>query len=245
MGRSLTGTVIITGGNGLLGSEIAIAITKRQPFAHLLLTARDTKGKDVHDLIARIQLIGPRSVEVLFLDLTDLRSVSSFAHSTVDRVRNGEIPPVIDLIHSAAIASYTYDEPTRDGHDPVYQTNCVAPFFLTVGLLEAFHAGDGTSDGGARVINIGCAAISYGRLDYFGGDRGRGDHPPGTLMSVKEAHIRYGSSKLLGSAALYALRRSLANVRDLSRITISTLPLTANYRRATLPSTSSPWIQGA
>lgn len=222
MGRSLTGTVIITGGNGLLGSEIATAIAKRQPFAHLLLAARDTKGKDVHDLIARIQLIGPRSVEVLYLDLTDLRSVTSFAHSTIDRVRNNEIPPVIDLIHSAAIASYTYDELTRDGYDPVYQTNCLAPFFLTVGLLEAFRAGDGTSDDGvARVINIRCAAISYGKLDYFDGHRGRDGHhpPPGTLMSAKEAHVRYSSSKLLASAALYALRRSLANVCIVGRDT--------------------------
>lgn len=225
MGRSLTGTVIITGGNGLLGSEIAIAIAKRQPFVHLLLTARDTRGKDVHDLIAKIQLIGPRSVEVLYLDLTDLRSVASFAHSTLDRVRNNEIPPVIDLIHSAAIVSYKYDEPTRDGYDPVYQTNCVAPFFLTVGLLEAFRAGDGNPDGGARVINIGCALISYGRLDYFDGDRGRDDHPPGTLMSAKEAHIRYGSSKLLGSTALYALRRSLAHVRVLGEDATPTLSL--------------------
>lgn len=213
MGRSLTGTVIVTGGNGLLGSEIAIAIAKRQPFAHLLLTARDPKEKDVHDLIARIQFVGPRSVEVLHLDLADLRSVTSFARSTVDRVRNSEIPPVVDLIHSAAVASYTVDELTVDGYDPVYQTNCAAPFFLTVGLLEAFRAGDGTSDGGAKVINIGCSAVSYGRLDYFDGDRGKDDRPPGTLMSAKEGHIRYGSSKLLASVALYALRRSLANVR--------------------------------
>lgn len=201
MGRPLTGTVIITGGNGLLGSEIAIAIAKRQPFAHLLLTARDVKGQDVHDLIARIQLVGPRSVEVLHLDLTDLRSVTDFTHSTVDRVRNNEIPPVVDLIHSAAIASYTVDEPTIDGYDPVYQTNCLAPFFLTVGLLEAFR------DGGAKVINIGCSAVSHGRLDYFDGGRRR------TLMSAKEGHSRYGSSKLLASVALYALRRSLVSVR--------------------------------
>lgn len=212
MSRPLTGTVIITGGNGLLGSEIAIAIAKRQPFAHLLLTARDVKGQDVHGLIARIQLVGPRSVEVLHLDLTDLRSVINFAQSTVDRVRNNEIPPVVDLIHSAAIASYTVDQPTIDGYDPVYQTNCLAPFFLTVGLLEALRAGDGIPDGGAKVINIGCSAASHGRLDYFDGGQRRDDRPPGTLMSAREGHNRYGSSKLLASAALYALRRSLVSV---------------------------------
>lgn len=212
MGRALTGTVIITGGNGLLGSEIAIAIAKRQPFTHLLLTARDPKAKDTQDLVARIQLVGPRSVEVLQLDLTDLKSVTKFARSTVDRVRKDEIPPVVDLIHSAAIASYTVDVLTSDGHDPVYQTNCVAPFVLTVGLLEAFHAGHGSSDGGAKVVYIGCSAISHGELDYFDRGRRKNGQSPGTPMSAKEGNIRYGSSKLLASVALYALRRSLANV---------------------------------
>lgn len=211
MGRALTGTVIITGGNGLLGTEIAVAIAKKQPFVHLLLTARDTKAKDVQDLIAKIQLVGPRSVEVLHLDLTDLGSVTKLAHSTVDRVRKNEIPPVVVLIHSAAIASYTVDNLTRDGYDPVYQTNCVAPFVLTVGLLEAFRA-DGSSDGSAKVINIGCSAVSHGRLDYFDCGRGQDGRSPGTSMSAKEGNIRYGSSKLLASVALYALRRSLANV---------------------------------
>lgn len=212
MGRSLTGTVIITGGNGLLGSEIAVAIAKKQPFAHLLLTARDIIGEDVRNLIMRIRHIGPRSIEVISLDLTDLRSVTDFAQSTVERVRNSKIPPVVDLIHSAAIASYTVDELTIDGYDPVYQTNCVAPFFLTVGLLEAFRAEDGTADGGAKVINIGCSAASNGRLDYFDCSHGGHDRPPGTSMSAKEGNIRYRSSKLLASVVLYALRRSLASV---------------------------------
>ncbi|KAJ5670402.1 uncharacterized protein N7477_005765 [Penicillium maclennaniae] len=215
MGRSLTGTVIITGGNGQLGSEIAIAIVKTQPFAHILLTVRDTTRADVRDLISKVRFIGPRSIEVITLDLNDLRSVSDFAQSTVERVRRNEIPPVVDLIHSAAIASYTVDEPTLDGYDPVYQTNCVAPFFLTIGLLEAFRAGDGTPDGGAKVINIGCSAVSYGRLDYFNRED-RDDRRPGTPMSAKEGNIRYGSSKLLISVALYALRRSLTSTGNIA-----------------------------
>jgi mannan polymerase II complex ANP1 subunit len=212
MGRSLTGTVIITGGNGQLGSEIAVAIAKTQPFAHILLTARDIKGADVRNLIAKVRLVGPRSIEAINLDLNDLRSVTDFAQSTVERVRRNEIPPVVNLIHSAAIASYIVDELTIDGYDSVYQTNCVAPFFLTIGLLESFRAGDGTPDGGAKVINIGCSAVSYGRLDYFDSDQGRDDRRPGTPMSAKEGNVRYGSSKLLISVAFYALRRSLASV---------------------------------
>ncbi|OQD91118.1 hypothetical protein PENANT_c001G07737 [Penicillium antarcticum] len=210
MGTPLTGTVLITGGNGLLGSEIAIEIAKKQPFVHLLLTARDIRTDDVRDLIGKIRLIGPRSIEVLALDLTDLKSVASFASSTVDRVRFKDIPPVTSLIHSAVATSYVVDDLTSDGYDPVFQTNCLSPFLLTIGLLEAFRAGDGTPKGGAKVINIGCsAATSCGQLDYFDRDHGRHDRQIGSSLSAKEGNIRFGSSKLIASVALYALRRSL------------------------------------
>ncbi|KAJ5893749.1 hypothetical protein N7495_005440 [Penicillium taxi] len=209
MSKPLTGTVIITGSNGSLGSEIALAIAKSQPWVHLLLTARNTRGEDLHILMNKIRLIGPRSVEVLTLDLDDLKSVLDFAQTTVERVKSKQIPPVVSLIHSAATLSYTIDDFTLDGYDPVYQTNCIAPFFLTVGLLEAFHAGDGSPYGAAKVINIGCSAATYGRLDYFDHDQGRDHRPAGTLLSAKEARLRFGSSKLLSSVALYALRRSL------------------------------------
>ncbi|CAI7648190.1 unnamed protein product [Penicillium glandicola] len=209
MGTPLTGTVIITGGNGLLGSEIAIEIAKKQPFVHLLLTARDIRTDDVRELMEKVRLIGPRSIEVLALDLTDLKSVASFAKTTVDRVRLRDIPPVTSLIHSAVATSYVIDDLTSDGYDPVYQTNCLSPFLLTIGLLEAFRAGDGTPKGGAKVINIGCSATSSGRLDYFDSDNGRQGRRPGTALNAKEEHIRFGSSKLMASVALYALRRSL------------------------------------
>ncbi|RAL04738.1 Anp1-domain-containing protein [Aspergillus ibericus CBS 121593] len=210
MGTPLVGTAIITGGNGLLGSEIAVAIAKAQPFVHLLLVARDIRSDSVKDVTDRIRLVGPRSVEVVKADLACFNSIVSFSQYTVERVRSKEIPPVILLINSAAISSYVTDQVTRDGYDPVYQTNCIAPFLLTVSLLEAFRAGDGTPNGGARVINVGCSAMSKGSLDYFDNeDPESAARPPGTPMSTKEATSRFGSSKLLMSAAMYALRRSL------------------------------------
>lgn len=224
MGTPLIGTVIITGGNGSLGSEIAISIAKSQPFAHLLLAVRDTRSESVRKITERIRLIGPRSLEVLKLDLTSFASVIDFTQNTVKRVQNRDIPPVIVLINSAAVSSYVADRVTLDGYDPVYQTNCVGPFLLTVSLLEAFRAGDGTANGGARIINLGCSTMSCGRLDYFDGNDGDGDEnenkssrpSPGTPLTAKEGNVRFGSSKLLLSAAMYALRRSLILVSLLS-----------------------------
>ncbi|KAL2837181.1 glycosyltransferase family 62 protein [Aspergillus pseudoustus] len=208
MATPLVGTAIITGGNGSLGSEIAVAIAKTQPYVHLLLLARDIRSESVKQVRERVRLIGPRSFEVLKVDLTSFNSIVSFAELTVERVHNKEIPPVTLLINSAAMSSYVSDQVTRDGHDPVYQTNCIAPFLLTVSLLEAFRAGDGTPNGGARVINIGCSSMSKGTLGYFENPEAVGLQN-GAPLSAKEGNKRFGSSKLVMSAAMYALRRSL------------------------------------
>jgi mannan polymerase II complex ANP1 subunit len=212
MGTPLIGTVVITGGNGSLGSEIAIAIAKTQPLAHILLAARDIRSDHVRDLTGRIRLIGPRSIEVVKVDLSSFNSVVSFSQNTVDRVHRKEIPPVTVLINSAAVASYAADEVTPDGYDPVYQVNSIGPFLLTISLLEAFRAGNGTPNGGARVINIGCSAISHGSLDYFEREGDRARRPVGTRLNAKEGTMRFGSSKLIMSTAMYALRRSLVLV---------------------------------
>ncbi|KAE8348659.1 Anp1-domain-containing protein [Aspergillus coremiiformis] len=208
MATPLAGTAIITGGSGLLGSAIAIAIAKAHPFVHLLLLARDIRSDSIKELRDKIRLIGPRSMEVARVDLASFNSVVSFAENTVERVQSKEIPPVTLLINCAAVASYVADQVTRDGFDPVYQTNCIAPFLLTISLLEAFRAGDGTPNGGAKVINIGCSSMSKGSLDYFD-KHDFGNQQPGTPLSPKEGNARFGSSKLIMSATMYALRRSL------------------------------------
>jgi mannan polymerase II complex ANP1 subunit len=217
----------------VLGSEIAIAIAKSQPFVHLLLVARSLSSEGVKEVSDKIRLIGPRSLEIVKVDLADFSAVTDFAGHTISRVKRKDIPPVSVLINSAATVSYVADENTVDGFDPVYQTNCLSPFLLTVSLLEAFKAGNrATGEGGARVINIGCSTVSQGRLDYFDN---RSEWPPGgnsissnsasstttvnsskpqqgSSLSVKRGVERFGSSKLLMCASMYGLRRSLASV---------------------------------
>lgn len=234
MATPLIGTVIITGGNGALGSEIALAIAKSQPLAHLLLVARSPSSEGMKEVSDKIRLIGPRSLEIVMVDLASFSSVTDFAEHTVRRVKKKDIPPVTVLVNSAAMASYVVDEKTADGFDPVYQTNCLSPFLLTVSLLEAFRAGRGSAGGGgAQVINIGCSTISQGRVDYFddgsewplGGNSNSSNSASSTIttdssgraqqkssMSVKQGVERFGSSKLLMCTSMYALRRSLASV---------------------------------
>lgn len=204
MATPLIGTAIITGGNGALGSEVAITIAKTQPLIHLLLVAREIdENESVHRVAERVRQIGPRSLEIAKLDLADLDEVATFGKFTVRRVKQKTIPPVVLLINSAATLSYRRNDVTRDGFDPVYQVTCLSPFLLTVSLLEAFKVN------GTLVMNIGCSAISEGRLDYFDVNRVTGESAGRGTLTAKEGNVRFGSSKLLMSAAMYGLRRSL------------------------------------
>lgn len=210
MATPLNGTVIITGANGSLGSKIALKIARQQPFVHLLLTARDVWSKSVADISKEIRSLGPRSFENAKLDLASFRSVRKFTKNTVDRVRTGDIPSIQLLINCAAIASFKADASTEDGFDLVYQTNCLGPFLLTINLLEALRPNGG--DNGTRVINIGSSLMSMGKLDYFDNYTSK---KVDSALGVREGLVRYGSSKLLLNAAMYALRRSLAMVSNL------------------------------
>jgi mannan polymerase II complex ANP1 subunit len=210
MATPLNGTVIITGANGSLGSKIALKIARQHPFVHLLLTARDVWSKSVADISEEIRSLGPRSFEIASLDLANFHSIRKFTRNTVERVQSGDIPAIQLLINCAAVASFKADASTVDGFDLVYQTNCLGPFLLTVNLLEAFRANDG--DSGTRIINIGSSLMSLGKFDYFDNCISKKVDSP---LGVREGLVRYGSSKLLLNAAMYALRRSLAMVSHL------------------------------
>ena len=207
MATPLRGTVLITGAAGSLGSKIALQIARLHPFVHLLLTARDVWSQRVADISEEIRSLGPRSFEIAGLDLASFHSIRKFTRNTVERVRTGDIPSIQLLINCAAVASFKADAFTEDGFDLVYQTNCLGPFSLTVNLLEAFRVNGGGN--GTRIINIGSSMMSMGKLDYFDNYiRKKVDSP----LGVREGLVRYGSSKLLLNAAMYALRRSLAMV---------------------------------
>ncbi|PGH02341.1 hypothetical protein AJ80_08863 [Polytolypa hystricis UAMH7299] len=227
---ALTGTAIITSGDGPLGSSITLEFAKRQPRLHLLLVTRDPSSASVKQVCSRVRLLGAaRSLETVPADLSKFSSILSFADATVARVRSGEIPPIAVLVNCAGTTtSYELDGRTVEGFDRVYQVNCLAPFLLTVSLLEGFRAGSSRSSTrsagprprtatataaaavmapGACVVNVGCSAMTPGNLEFFESDWEKG-REVGTQLGGKEGLKRFGSSKLLMSVAMYALRRS-------------------------------------
>ena len=72
----LTGTVLITGGVGELGRELARHLVDRHGVRHLLLTSRrglETPGAP--ELVAALRALGAETVQVVSCDVSDRASV--------------------------------------------------------------------------------------------------------------------------------------------------------------------------
>ena len=72
----LTGTVLITGGAGELGREVARHLVERHGVRHLLLTSRrglETPG--AAELVAELQALGAQTVQVVSCDVSDRETV--------------------------------------------------------------------------------------------------------------------------------------------------------------------------
>ena len=81
-------------------------------------------------------------------------------------VRLQKIPPIAVQINSAAYSSFKVDQKTNDGFDPVYQTNVLSPFLLTVLLVAgAFQTTNGTPCG--SIISVTSETVSMGQADFF------------------------------------------------------------------------------
>jgi hypothetical protein len=76
------GTVLITGGLGELGGELARHLVARHGVRHLLLTSRrglETPGAP--ELVAALQALGAQTVQVVSCDVSDRGSVRSVLSS--------------------------------------------------------------------------------------------------------------------------------------------------------------------
>jgi hypothetical protein len=93
-----TGTVLITGGVGELGRELARHLVDRHGVRHLLLTSRrglETPG--AAELVAALQELGAQTVEVMSCDVSDRDAVSAVLSSiALDR-------PLTGVFHLAGV----------------------------------------------------------------------------------------------------------------------------------------------
>ncbi|OAP63707.1 hypothetical protein AYL99_02934 [Fonsecaea erecta] len=201
-------TVLITGGNGALGSHIAFAIAKAHPEVFFILTARRDNDVQAKKISTQLRDEGVTAFEFLTLDLARFASVRAFAAKVAEKVQSGNTPPIVVQVNSAAYSSYQMDEKTGDGFDPVYQTNVLSPILLTALLLKgAFQMDRGTPRG--KVINITSQSVSLGKVDFFDTWGPTEQNPVGSRLPFMQGLTRYGSSKLLADLVMYTVREKM------------------------------------
>jgi mannan polymerase II complex ANP1 subunit len=208
MAHQPTSTILITGGNGSLGSAIAVAITKSQPGKyHLVLTARSLTDVPTTQTSSTLSSLGA-SFEFQLLDLSSLENVRAFASTIIDKITRKELPPFAGggIIHSAAKSTYAKGGVTKDGWNDMYGVNVLAPVFLEISLLTVLD--------GALIVNVSSATHSLGVVDYFSDNKKGTEYVAGETVGLAESLKRYGSCKLLVLMAVYALQRHLNAVRD-------------------------------
>lgn len=204
----LKSTILITGGNGSLGSEIALQIAKSRPGKHhLILTARRFTDPRTITVSSALKSLNA-SFDFQTLDLSSLEDIHSFAANLKERIGKKEIPPFDSggIVLSAAMNTQSKDDRTVDGWHSIYGINVLGSILLVRELLSVL--------GSALVINIASAAHSMGTVDHFSSETTgeAGGAAANEVLGLGETMKRYGASKLWAIMSFYALQRRLDTV---------------------------------
>ncbi|KAI0157385.1 putative short-chain dehydrogenase [Xylariaceae sp. FL1272] len=143
------GTVVVTGANGALGSEIVKHIASKPEFSayHGLYTVRDTANTPA--LKAALDSDHQHRFDILKLELTDLDNVRTVASVINTRIAAGEIPPIRALILGAGFQDFGKQSWTKDGLDTTFAANYLGHWLLTLLLLQSIDKESG------RILVIG------------------------------------------------------------------------------------------
>lgn len=182
----LTGKIIVvTGGNSGLGFESVKALAEKG--ATVVLASRNVqKGEDSKAEILKAYPQG--KVEVLPLDLMDLKSIRSFNKLFKEKYDRLDV-----LLNNAGIMTTPYFT-TKDGFEGQMGTNHLGHFALTALLMDVIR-----KTPGSRVVNVSSGAHRYGKMDFDNllFEKGK-DYTP---MKA------YGRSKLSNLLFTYELQR--------------------------------------
>ena len=149
-------TVIVTGGSGAIGKEIAIDLATRG--AKVIIASRDMhRGQSA---VQEIQHASKNTdIRWCYLDLANLLTVRDFANHIIQTEKNLDI-----LINNAGVAYVNTSQlRTKDGYDTVFIANYLGHFLLTYLLLDLLKA-----SAPARIVNVSSIAhtFSLSGLDF-------------------------------------------------------------------------------
>ncbi|KAK9772837.1 hypothetical protein SCAR479_10522 [Seiridium cardinale] len=237
-----TGTIVLTGANGSLGSAIVSRIIADPLLAqnyHALYAIRSEKSAgNVKEALQKPGSNG-HTHDLISLDLSSISSVRTAATEINHRVESGEIPPIRALTLNAGWQEYTTHTITDDGFDMAFQVNYLGHFLLTLLLLQSLDKKNGrivvlgswSHDTADPRNTSGPVGKSYTRDGYKtiftrdpwnGGKiaKGKWSTPEEHPNDIEAGFRRYGASKLCEVIMMRELARRISKDSSLSQASV-------------------------
>jgi NAD(P)-dependent dehydrogenase (short-subunit alcohol dehydrogenase family) len=145
-------TCLVTGATDGIGQATALALAQRG--ARVILHGRNPAKLEA--TLARIRAAtGNESLHAVQADFASLAEVAALAA----RVRR-DFPSLDLLINNAGLITDHW-QLSVDGFELAFAVNYLAPFLLTLGLLDTLRA-----NAPARIVNVASTALGGGRVDF-------------------------------------------------------------------------------
>ncbi|XP_037079280.1 retinol dehydrogenase 11-like [Pollicipes pollicipes] len=182
-------TVLVTGASGGIGQETARQLYRRG--ARVVLACRDvSKGRVAANGIRLGLPPTGGSLSVKRLDLTSLNSVREFVKDFNHTEQSLDV-----LINNAGVMWRPFEK-TEDGFELAFQVNHLAPFLLTILLLDKLKAAPQ-----GRIINVSSMANYFTNGINFANLNGE---------ETFNSSSQYSNTKLMNIAFASELSRRLA-----------------------------------
>lgn len=145
-------TCLITGADSGLGKAVATSLAKKG-YQLVLVSNDENRLKAAREEI--IALSENSSVEIFAVDLSWQCEIREFCKVFNNRFQK------LDLLINNAGVNIPFRKITAEGFEYMYAVNHLAPFLLTILLMDNLKAA-----GKARIINIGSNGEKYAKLDF-------------------------------------------------------------------------------
>ncbi|MFL6003888.1 MAG: SDR family oxidoreductase [Nocardioides sp.] len=145
-------TVLVTGGTGGIGRATAVGLAHLG--AHVAIVGRDERR--AQDAAGEIEDAGGQRVDVFVGDLSAQIEVRRLAAEALRRLTR------IDVLVNNAGGYWNTRHVTTDGLERTFAVNHLAPFLLTLLLLDRLQQQAGT----ARVVMVASNAQALGHIEF-------------------------------------------------------------------------------
>jgi len=199
---SLAGRVVaVTGANGGIGKHVAAEIARMG--AHVVLICRTMER--AHEAQAFVRATAPAArTSILAADLSSMKEVRGVAHALTQN------HPTLSVLINNAGSIAPRRIVTADGFESTFAVNHLAPFLLSVSLLDLLRV-----NAPARIVNVNSDSHLGAPLQFddLGGERGF--WPPRAYEQSKLANMLFTAELARrvdpGSVTVNALHPGLVN----------------------------------